>query len=392
MDAGFYPIGTRPKRAGHMTRVCFNGRFLGRPVTGVERFAGETIRAIDALCAEENPATAGLEFEIIRPKGAEAREGFAHVPERTVGTWAGHLWEQIDLPRHLGDGILVNLCNSAPFFGTQSVTCVHDANVFLIPESYSLAFRTAYRAMLPLVIRRSSRWITVSAYSATQLARLGISNRAPNAIVANGVEHIGRLQPRRSRLAATDLPRRFVLALGSRSRNKNLDLLIEISADLQAAGVSIVLAGAANCKIFGGSDAKERPNVIELGRVTDEDIAYLYSSALCFAFPSLYEGFGIPAIEAMACGCPVIAANTSALPEVLGDAALFCSPTDPRAWRSAILRLAADADLCNELALRGRACASRYSWRAAALRLLDVVRPLAEEEKRSRFLHGCLVE
>jgi len=167
-----------------------------------------------------------------------------------------------------------------------------------------------------------------------------------------------------------------VLALGSQSRNKNLNLLLAISADLHAAGVAIVVAGGANPKIFGGAGLKPRPLAVELGRVTDDDIAFLYSNALCFAFPSFYEGFGIPAIEAMASGCPVIASSSSALPEVLGDAALYGSPDDPQAWRSTILRLAGDADLRAELVRRGRRQASRYTWRAAALKLLDVVRTL----------------
>jgi glycosyltransferase involved in cell wall biosynthesis len=360
-----------------MTRVYFNGRFLDRPVTGVERFAGEIIRAVDALCADGDPATAGLQFEIVRPKGAQAGERFCNVPVRTVGTLAGHLWEQVDLPRKLGEGILVNLCNSAPLFGTLSVTCVHDANVFLAPESYSFAFRTAYRAMLPLVIRRSRRWITVSGYSATQLDRLGISDRAPAAIVGNGAEHIERMRLQRSRLAGIDLPRPFVLALGSRSRNKNTDLLIAIAPALRRQGVSVVLAGDANHRVFGQSSAAKPADVVALGRVADEDIAFLFSQAMCFVFPSFYEGFGIPAIEAMACGCPVIAAASSALPEVLGEAAIYCPPDDPQAWHAAIVGLSRNPNLRQELVLRGRERASRYSWDAAARRLLEVIRGLA---------------
>jgi glycosyltransferase involved in cell wall biosynthesis len=360
-----------------MARVYFNGRFLGRPVTGVERFAGEIIRAVDTLWEQGDAATDGMEFEIVRPPGNGGSGCFPRIPERVVGARRGHLWEQLDLPRHVHDGILVNLCNTAPLFRTLSVTCVHDANVFLNPDSYAWPFRVAYRTMLPSVIRRSSRWITVSAYSAMQLARLGVSDRPPSAIVGNGAEHIGRLQPNRSRLAKVELPRPFVLAIGSRSANKNIDLLLAVSGALRASGLSIVLVGETNPRVFSKSAVIRHPNVLELGRVEDEDIAFLYSQALCFAFPSLYEGFGVPAIEAMACGCPVIAANSSALPEVLGEAALLCSPTDPQAWQSAIADLARDPDLRARLVQRGRERAGLYSWRAAALRLLHVVRTLA---------------
>jgi glycosyltransferase involved in cell wall biosynthesis len=360
-----------------MTRVFFNGRFLVRPVTGVERCGGEIIRAVDALCTEGHSAVSGLDFEIVRPPADSVSERFARIPERVIGRRGGHLWEQLDLPRYVRGGILVNLCNLAPLRGALNVTCVHDANVFLIPESFAWSFRVAYRIMLPLVIRRSSRWVTVSDYSARQLVRLGVADRPPSAIVGNGSEHIGRLQPSRSRLATIELPPSFIFAMGSKSQNKNIDLLLGLSGALHARGLSIVLAGGANPRVFNRPAATPHPNVLELGRIDDDDIAFLCSRALCFAFPSFYEGFGIPAIEAMACGCPVIAANSSALPEVLGDAALFCPPTDPQAWLSAISNLAGDSDLRARLVQRGQERAAIYSWRLAALRLLDVIRTLA---------------
>jgi glycosyltransferase involved in cell wall biosynthesis len=360
-----------------MTRVFFNGRFLTRPVTGVERFGGEVIRAIDALCTEGHSAVEGLDFEVVRPPSDCVSERFSRIPERGVGARGGHLWEQLDLPRYVRGGILVNLCNSAPLRGTINVTCVHDANVFLIPKSFAWRFRVAYWIVLPLVIRRSSRWVTVSDYSARQLIRLGVADRPPSAVVGNGSEHIRRLQPSRSRFATTELPPLFIFAMGSRSQNKNIDFLLGLSDALHAMGLSIVLAGGANSRVFNRAAATAHPNVLELGRIEDEDIAFLYTRALCFAFPSFYEGFGIPAIEAMACGCPVVAANSSALPEVLGDAALLCPPTDRQAWLSAISKLARDPDLRAQLVQRGSERAAVYSWRVAALRLLDVIRTIA---------------
>jgi glycosyltransferase involved in cell wall biosynthesis len=367
-----------------MTRVYFNGRFLARPITGVERFAGEIIRAVDALCAQESATVAGMEFEIVCPPGDGAGGSFGSIADRVVGARSGHLWEQLELPRYVRDGILVNLCNTAPLVRTVNVTCVHDANVFLIPENYRWSFRVAYQNMLPLIIRRSSRWITVSAYSATQLERLGVADRPPSAIIGNGIEHICRLERDRSRFSKVRLPRPFVLALGSISRNKNISLLLGLADALEELGISLLLLGGVNRQVFGEFPVRHRRNVLDLGRVEDEDIAYLYSQALCFAFPSLYEGFGIPAIEAMASGCPVIAANSSALPEVLGDAALLCSPTEPQAWRSAISSLAVDLDLRARLVKRGLERAASYSWHHGALQLLDVVRSLADCSDHAR--------
>jgi glycosyltransferase involved in cell wall biosynthesis len=357
-----------------LTHVYFNGRFMSRPITGVERYGWEIIREIDALCTEGHAATLGLDFEIVRPKGFISQQPFTHIRTTIVGSRTGHLWEQFDLPRYAKDGILVNLCNFAPLVGSTNVTCVHDANVYLMPSNYSSRFRTAYRILLPLVIRRSQKWVTVSRYSADQLAYFHISNRAPDAIVGDGSEHILRLNPSLSRLASADLPRPFIFAMGSRSPNKNIDLILSLAGSLRSEGISIVLAGGVNVDVFGTSAAINHDLAFELGRIEDHDIAYLFSRALCFTFPSFYEGFGIPAVEAMACGCPVISANTSAMPEVLGDAALYCSPADASAWLAAIRKLNSTPDLRADLVARGRKRAAHYSWRESALRLIEVMR------------------
>ena len=361
-----------------MARVYFNGRFMSRPITGVQRYGWEIIREIDALCTEGHAAVRGLDFEIIRPNGVIPQHHFGTIRETVVGQRTGHLWEQFDLPRYARDGVVVNLCNFAPLFGTRNITCVHDANVYLIPDNFSWRFRMAYRILLPLVIRRSQKWATVSHYSADQLAHFGVSDRAPDAIIWNGCEHILRLNQSDSRFAATELPRPFIFALGSRSRNKNVDLILSLANSLHSHGISIVVAGGANAEIFKTSRAISHHLALELGRIEDQDVAYLYSQALCFVFPSLYEGFGIPAVEAMVCGCPVISSNMSAMPEILGDAALYCSPNDPDAWLTAILKLKSSIDLRSELVSRGRRRAKLYSWRQSALKFIALIRAASD--------------
>ena len=113
-----------------------------------------------------------------------------------------------------------------------------------------------------------------------------------------------------------------------------------------------------------------------LGFVTDDDLAALYQNALCFAFPSLTEGFGLPALEAMALGCPVIASNCASMPEVCGSAALYADPKSPRAWLDQIKRLHADRDLAASLRAEGCRQATRFSWTKSAQLYLNLIMSL----------------
>jgi glycosyltransferase involved in cell wall biosynthesis len=356
--------------------IIVNGRFLDRPTTGVQRFAAGICGAVDGLLAEQHPLVADLRISVVRPNKAPGSFPFSHLKERRIGRLSGHTWEQFELPFHAKTAPLLNLCNTSPLLGRNNLTVVHDANVWLMPDNYSRTFRAIYHLLLPLGIRRSRMWVTVSKYSADQLLNRHIADRPPNAIVGNGSDHMHGLDVRRSKFASAALPRPFVFALGSRSRAKNIDLVRSIAGNLSASGISTVIAGDANARIFTAQAATAENNVIDVGRVNDEDLAYLLQNCLCLLFPSHFEGFGIPPIEAMAMGAPVISSSTASMPEVLGDAALYCAPHDRSAWIAAVLRMAGDAELRSELIERGRAQATKHTWKASALRLLELARQM----------------
>jgi glycosyltransferase involved in cell wall biosynthesis len=359
-----------------MNKVIINGRFLDQTMTGVQRYALEICRAVDGLITEHDPAVAGLTFEVARPKRAKAHFPFKHIKEARFGRFTGQLWEQLELPLHTKSGPLVNLCNLCPLLAPRNLTVVHDANVWLIRDNYSLAFRTANHVLLPLGIRRSRIWATVSQYSADQLVRLRIANRPPAAIIGSGSDHMGEFDGAPSNIAHDDLPRCYVFALGSRSRNKNVNLIYSLAPDLEKLRISIVVAGDTESKIFTQQGGIKQKNVFELGRVTDADLAYLYRNCLCFLFPSFFEGFGIPPIEAMAMGAPVVSSNTSSLPEILGAAALYCPPDDRSAWIATITELLENRGLRLRLVAQGLAQASNYKWKSTAKNLLQLSRQL----------------
>jgi glycosyltransferase involved in cell wall biosynthesis len=141
-------------------------------------------------------------------------------------------------------------------------------------------------------------------------------------------------------------------------------------------GLDIWVAGTSGT-YFSAVDSSPAPeNVRMLGFVADDDLAALYGQALCFAFPSLTEGFGLPVLEAMALGCPVVASDAASLPELCGEAALLADPKSPRDWLGQIGRLKADPGLAQDLHAKGLRQAQRFSWKAGAKAYLDLIAPL----------------
>lgn len=203
-------------------RIVLNGRFVGQRVTGVQRYAGEIVRALDALVAERHSAAAGMQFVLATPAQASCDLPLTSIPVVRVGRLSGYAWEQIDLPLFAGRDLTLNLCNFAPVVLGRNITCVHDAHVWLAPQNFSVWFRLAYRLLQPLLLRRSVGWVTVSRHSGEQLLSLGVAKRRPDAVTPNGADHAIRWSPARATVDAERLPERFVLALGSRSPNKTL--------------------------------------------------------------------------------------------------------------------------------------------------------------------------
>lgn len=366
-----------------------NGRFLTQPVTGVQRYARNVVMALDRALAA-NGSTAQILIPAAAKVAAAADPGLAGLANMSLvasGAGGGHAWEQGALP-FLWPGRLLNLCNTAPAMKADQVVCLHDVNVHATPDSYSLAFRTAYAWLQPLLARCAARITTVSHASARQLARHLPVKASEIAVLPNGHEHALEWQPERARLApeaVADIAargRRFALALGSSARHKNLALLAEIAPALDALGIDIVIAGGGGA-IFAESDIVAAPNLRQIGRVEDDDLAWLLDRALFLAFPSWTEGFGLPIIEAMARGCPVISSNRASMPEVCGDAALMASPDDPAAWTRHAEALSGSAGLRSELAGKGLERARLFSWRETANGYLALVQePAARHAPR----------
>ena len=350
--------------------IIFNGRFLQRPVTGVERFAVETLRALDGLISSGDIQVGPLFLAV--PKGTQAKVLFTHIQLIEVGYRNGYAWEQIELPIFAGRRLLVNLCNTGPVCKRHQAVVIHDAAVFSVPQAYGLAFRLVYKCMHRLLAWRGARILTVSEFSRQELARHLRIAADSIAVLPEGGEHVLRVLPDEAILAKADLLNRpFVLAVSSAQANKNFAFVARALAQLGDPGFDVVVAGGTNPAVFAARGQALPPFVKHVGYVSDAELAGLYLHAACFVFPSLYEGFGIPPLEAMARGCPVVASNAASIPEVCGKAAVYFDPRDPASFLNALNLVMGSEATRVELKVLAQQRSQLWTWPRAALSLLQ---------------------
>jgi len=290
--------------------------------------------------------------------------------------------EQLRLPallRRLGVAV-----HHAPYFAVPYaarvpvVLTVHDLFPYLnAANARSRATAAVYRTVVPLAIRRASRVVAVSPFTARQLTEtFGLSGDRLR-VIEHGVDHARWRPPAPALVAAVRarhrLPGDYLLYVGTLKRHKNLATVL---AAHTGAHPPLVLAGAGSAELSAaGLDGA--PGVLALGRVPDGELAALYAGARALVLPSLYEAVGFTALEAMACGTPVVCSDGGGLPDTVGDAGMVVPALHIEAWREALTRISGDEALRARMAAAGRALVAQRSWRAAAARYLEVYRELA---------------
>jgi glycosyltransferase involved in cell wall biosynthesis len=317
--------------------VAIDARAAVRPeLGGVERWARELVARLPAL--------------------GDYR---ALAPPRALSHRAGHAWEQLVLPlRAARADALLCPANLAPLAGRNTVVVIHDAAALRHPGWYSRAYAAWQRAALPLIARRAREVITVSKFSRAELAEL-LGVRAE--VIYGGVGD--RFHPD---VEPADLGRPYVLCVASHTARKDLAALVPAARALAREGIDVAVAGGHRPQ-FAAEAGLEGLRL--LGHVDDARLPGLYAGALAFALPSRYEGFGLPVLEAMACGTPVLAADAAALPETCGGAARLVAPGE---WETALPALLGDAAERERLRAAGLDRAARFSWERTA-RAVDAV-------------------
>jgi glycosyltransferase involved in cell wall biosynthesis len=366
---------------GPSAGFAINGKFASQRITGVQRVGYELAMAFQRLFPEDT------ELPLLIP--GDARTGVALPKAKTVFGWLkGSLWEQLALPFAAGGRTLLSLCNIGPLFARRQVVMMHDVAVYDLPENYSWKFRIWYRIAFAVLKRNARHIVTVSEFSKQRImARLGV-DASRISVIWNGVDHFEKIASDTSILSRLNLQNDgYVLAVGNLSVGKNLArVLAAIESLSERHDWKFVVVGGCDLRVFNpkakaGYEMSE--NIVAAGFVSDGELRALYENAACFLFPSLYEGFGLPPLEAMACGCPVIVSREASLPEVCGDAAMYCDALSVEDIADKVTQMMGDAALRASWRVRGREHARSFRWDRSARQLLDVLeRELAGDATR----------
>ncbi|WP_084397963.1 glycosyltransferase family 4 protein [Henriciella aquimarina] len=337
-----------------------NGRFLNAPPRGVQRVAREVLRALDDLLGDR---PGDHSYVLLAPGDADVDIPLSHIKVRHVPGPKGQLWEQWSLANAARTGFLINLANTAPLKHPRNIVMIHDAQTHDTPTSYPLAFRAWYGWLQPKISRRASAVATVSAASADALDFHGVTPKGNKAqVIHNGVDHVHHVEADPTVLARKGLEgRNFALAFASQQEHKNFALLDALSRRPELEALTFAFIGQPPAESPPPSDT-----TVFLGGVNDAELRALYEQAFVFLMPSLTEGFGLPVGEAMLCGCPAIAAEAGALPEIWAGGARFAPAHDTDVWTDHLVSLLNNETERAALVEAGEAVARQYSWHKTA--------------------------
>ena len=343
--------------------VVINGRFLALPVTGVRRYAEQIVGELGYVRHD---------LLLLVPPDAETGGVFAGVPVVVTGRIGGPLWEQTDLPlelRRRGNPLLLNLQPIGPLAYNRQIVTHHDLTYRRYPQSYSRTFRAWYRVLSAPVLKRSAAVITSSEFTKMQLtAQFGLASGSVHVVPGAADARFAPAEGHSSKV--------FALAVGSLAVHKNIAALVGAWAEVYAqTGVPLRVVGEPLAVAGREYDSGSSDGVTFLGRTGDDELVQLYQQAALFVMPSLHEGFGIPIVEAQACGCAVAASNAASIPEVLAGSGALFNPTDMADIARVCTAVLSDESRRSELSRLGLVNARRFSWSGAAgqvSRLVDL--------------------
>jgi glycosyltransferase involved in cell wall biosynthesis len=363
-----------------MIDIVVNARYVAQPLTGVQRYATEIMRQLDEMLEEGVIDRSRFQVTLALPAGCENPPHYQHLLVHEVGRLQNNTWEQLSLARFAAGKILYNPCNTGPLLhnGNEAIT-IHDASVFALPQTYTFLFRTKYQILISLLGRKSEAIFTGSQFSKEELVRYCGLDAGRMQVVHLGHEHILNQPADDSLWNIHQLPSRpYLLAVGSQSFHKNSAGILLAMKSIPNPGFDLVMTGGVFSRVFKSIPVDSDLPIHRLGYVSDASLRSLYEHAAAFIYPSFYEGFGLPPLEAMACGCPVIVSRRASIPEICGDAVEYCDPSDPTDIARAVQRVMNDPEYRQHLIERGYKRVKEFTWRRAAEQIWAQLEKMAD--------------
>ena len=360
---------------GMKLKIAVNGKFLHCKTSGIVRVATQVLTEIDRRLVNEAGLRQAWAFELFVPPRTNVPFTLQQIPTRVVGRCSGQIWEQLEFPLRSRGWRALNFTSTGPVLKRNSLSVIHDAQVFRTPESFPLAQRVLHQLLNPLNGRLHRRIVTVSEFSQQELEHFWVTPPRKAQVIHNAADHVLGYEAEPEILERFNLGGRiFLLANGYTQAHKNVALLFDAMRYLARSDVELVLFGNIDPQGFARQRAELGDRVKFTGRISDGELRALFEHAALFLFPSKTEGFGLPPLEAMALGCPCLVSDAGAVPDVCKDGAAYAPPDDPRQWAKRIGDLLGDDSYVAKLRSKGRKVAAGYSWSKAAGEYLDALR------------------
>lgn len=341
--------------------IVINARFLSQKITGVQRYAIEICKCLPEFINNKKIILVAPSDVLIN------REELKKYDLIEYGKFKGHLWEQIDLVRFLkknGNPILINFGGIGPIYYKNKITYIHDLAFKYFPKTFSFVFQKSYNFFVPISVKNSRRVLTVSNYVKKDIEN-NFKVKNVDVIYAAHSNQFKNLRLKREKI---------ILAVSSLDPRKNFNRIIsaflKLNTDYKLYFVGAKLKSFSDIKLTKKSSDN---NIIFTGYLNDEELIKLYNRASIFIYASLFEGFGIPPLEAQACGCPCIVSNKTSLPEVNLDSVEYCNPESIESIYTKLKYLIEHEQRRSELTSKGYENITRFSWNLSAKKLVSII-------------------
>jgi glycosyltransferase involved in cell wall biosynthesis len=350
--------------------VLINGAFLTKKVTGVQRYA------IDIISEIYKQKDNDYEFIVAVPNKIIKNDyGFNIIYDDSQ--LRTYLWQQLRLPllvNRVKADILWNPCNEGPIFlNVPQIINIYDASVYAQNKWFDWKFTLYYKFMIKIFGKIAAKIITCSEFSKEELVKYRICNQSKIKVIYPSVSDFFI-----NNINSVNEKQNYIISVGSIDPRKNIKSLIRawglIKPKIRKNYKLLIIGG--EYKIFRKEKIKLEENIIFTGYLSDDELIKTYKTASLFVYPSFYEGFGIPPLEGMACGCPCVVSNAASLPEVCGDSAYYVNPYDVEDIARGIEIVLSDEKLRENLVKKGFENIKRFSWQRSAKEVLEIMKSL----------------